>query len=448
MSRCFFLILFTLCLYIPVALSQANKPVLPRDSAIIRLFEKPTEIKWVRNFKGRIDDVSSVEVSLGFDGRQCKGYLTYPKSKVRFKLEGTLPDSNHLKLEERDMTKQVTGRLEGRIAGRRLEADWTNAANSLGARLEADDLPPGMALPPCGDNKWTNRYIGRFNNGRIDLVLSRMHNGYLNGYMWIEADNKTYLLRGDSDAKGDFVLPAILPGGKEVAKLRGNLKNPQALICKWTGTGEQREFNLIPREHLVMGCIENADYTSSIDALYPRLANCNTCNVRLDQLVNDWVKRCNTTLAGQKDPLAPANRARSRASAWAEVLCWTETVFSGCLHFSDAWSPLAQGQAFNFDLRTGKEIRMEDLFNKSFDWKKWMEEYARKESPKMTQFAADPKYREWLAANGFPLITIRRDGLLLSTCFHPDYGRQFLVVPYNELKPFLKKDNPINDLIR
>ncbi len=448
MSRYFFLIPFALFLNTKTAKTQSNKPVLPRDSAIVRLFEKPADLKWVRVFNGRMDDVSAVEIALGFDGRQCKGYLTYPTSRTRFKLEGTLPDTNHLRLEERDLSKQLTGRLEGRIAGKHLEAEWTNAANSLGARLEADDLPQGMALPPCGDNKWTNRYIARFNNARIDMVVSRLHNGYLYGYLWVEADNKTYLLRGEISSKGDFTMTALLPGGKEAAKLRGNLKNPQALDCQWTGSGEQREFKLTQREHLTMGCLENADYTSSIDALYPRLATCNGCNTSLDQIVNDWARRCNTALAAQKAPPSPTTRARNRASAWTEVLCWTENVFSGCFHFSETWNPVAQGLAFNFDLRSGKEIKMEDLFNKSFEWKKWLEDYARKESPKMAQFVADPKYREWIAANGFPLVTIRRDGLLLSTCFHPDYGRQFLIVPYNELKPYMKKDNPIADLVK
>lgn len=223
MVRYFFLIPIAPFLAVKTAQSQSNKPVLPRDTAIVRLFEKPATIKWVRIFKGRMDDVSAVEIALGFDGSQCKGYLTYPKSKVRFKLEGTLPDTNHLRLEERDPSKQLTGRLEGRISGRRLEAEWTNAANNLGARLEANDLPQGMALPPCGDNKWTNRYIARFNNARIDMVISRLHNGYLYGYLWVEADNKTYLLRGEIDSKGDFTMSAILPGSKEAAKLRGNL---------------------------------------------------------------------------------------------------------------------------------------------------------------------------------------------------------------------------------
>ena len=441
-----FFILFCFSLLTVTALSQ--KPVLPRDSAVVRLFDKPADIKWLRTFKGRLDDVSAVEVSLAFDGRACRGYLTYPKSKLRFRLEGTYPDSNNLKLEERDAAKQVTGRLEGRIAGRHLEADWSTVANRFGARLEADELPPTVVLPPCGENKWTTRYVARYNNARVDMVVSRLHNGYLNGYIWIESDAKTFPLRGEIDSKGDFTLSALLPNGREAAKLKGNLKNPQALSCKWTSGTEQRDFTLLQRERLPMGCLENADYTSSLDALYPNIATCNACNVSLGQIANEWSARSTTALASQKETPGPAARGKNRASAWVEVLCWTETLFSGCFHFSESWNPKNQGQAFNFDLRTGKELKIEELFNKSFDWKKWSEEYARKESPKMPQFANDQKYREWIVANGFPLVTIRRDGLQMSTYFHPDYGRQFLLVPYATLKPFLKKDSAVMEFLK
>ena len=66
----------------------------------------------------------------------------------------------------------------------------------------------------------------------------------------------------------------------------------------------------------------------------------------------------------------------------------------------------------------------------------------------MSKFAADPKFREWLNREGFPMFSIRRDGLELSTIFHPIYGQQYLTVPYATLKPYMRKDNPIADLVK
>jgi hypothetical protein len=414
---------------------------------VLKLFDQPASVKWIRTFRGRFDDVAQIDLTLGFDGRQCKGYLMYPKSKLRLQLEGTFPDSNRLRLEERDAQKQISGRLEGRIHGRHLEADWINADNTIGARIEAEEPTPGQTLPSgCGDNKWTARYLTRFNNARADMVLSKLHNGYLYGYLWIESDEKTYQLRGETDKAGSFLIKVIPPGQKQTALLTGQFKNAQELDVKWSGT-EKREMKFTQRERLLMGCLEQADYKSVLDAVYPR-TSCVGCNTWFDQRMSTWMNKAKATLAADKTPPVPEQRNKQRGSAWVEVVGWTENIFSGYVVFSESWNPAANGIPFNLDLRNGKEIKMADLFNKSFDSDKWLADYVRRESPKLPAFANDPKYREWIAANGFPLVAIHREGLRLATHFHPDYGQQYLLVPFSELKPYMKKDNPISDLIK
>jgi hypothetical protein len=410
-----------------------------KDTAVAKLFEKPADIKWVRNFKGRLDDASVVDLALGFDGKNCRGYFSYAKSRTRFRLEGTL-DSSGFNLEERDMARGLTGRLRGTYKNHHLEAEWTNHDNSLGSRLSAEEVPPGQTVTlNCSDNKWSSRYITRYNNARADMVLVRTQNGALNGFLWTEADDKTYRIKGEILPDGNYELEALLPNGKVAALLQGNLKPGQNTDCNWVGSGERRLFKFALKEHLVMGCYDYADYASSYDVLYPRTP-CAGCNTWLDQQVNNWVTRCKSTFSEKKIALSPANRHAQRASAWPEIACWTENVFAGYLTFSDTWTEQSQGISFNFDLKTGKAIALEDLFNKGFNAKAWLEDYARKEMPKLGSFATDPKYREWLSSAGFPLFAIRREGLEISTLFNPQYGRQTLLIPYAVLKPNLRKE--------
>ena len=119
----------------PSATKPNTNAAVPRDTAIAKLFEKPLEIQWIKYFKGRLDDAIAVEISLGFDGKVCKGYLTYPKSKVKLRLEG-LFDSTGVRMEEKDYAgKKVTGYLNGTYQKRKLVATWTNAQKSVGSRL-------------------------------------------------------------------------------------------------------------------------------------------------------------------------------------------------------------------------------------------------------------------------------------------------------------------------
>ncbi|MEO6759678.1 MAG: hypothetical protein ABIO24_09520 [Saprospiraceae bacterium] len=426
----------------------AAAPGLVRDTAIAKLFEQPATIKWVRIFKGRIDDASAVDLTLGFDGRNCRGYLLYAKSKARIRLDGTLVDTLSLQLEERGPGNAVIGHWTGKISNHQLEAEWTNFDNTLGTHLAAAEFLPGLTLNlACSENKWANRYIMRYNGARADMVLMRIQNGALQGYCWIESDAKTYALQGTMDKKGDYEMEALLPSGKVAAQLTGNWKAGLPTTCYWVGSGEKRTLSFVLKDNYTLGCYDYADFGSSYDALYPRTP-CAACNTWFDQQLTAWINRCKVTIAAKKSPVIPATRSIERASAWSEIACWTENVFSGYLTFSDTWSDQAQGLSYNFDLRSGKLIPLDDLFNKGFNAKTWLEDYARKEMPKMPQFVANPKYREWLSKEGFPLFALRREGLEISTWFHPQFGRQSLLVPYGLLKPYMKKDNPVTEFVK
>ncbi|MBK6929873.1 MAG: hypothetical protein IPH12_03060 [Saprospirales bacterium] len=418
-----------------------------QDTAITRLFGAGAKLQWLRYFRGRLDDVTEVLLTLGYDGAQCRGFMTYGESRERFQLAGTL-DGIVLVLDESDNRGMITGHITGTLQSDRLHAEWSNATNTLGSRLEAEEAKSNKPLnQPCGDNKWARRYVARWNNARVDLTLIRTNNSTLNGYLWMEADDRTYALNGKIYPDEHYEIQALLPNGKTAAHLQGSFLTPQATECNWVGSGEKRLLKFSLRSKLPVGCLEYADYTSAYDAVYPR-TECADCNQTLDRRVGEWIAQCKTAIAAQKKPLKPEFRSALRASCWYEVTCWTETIFCGYLTFSESWKDQTTGVSFNFDLRTGKEITLDDLFNRGFGAKEWFADYAHKESPKMPKFAEDPKFREWVHTAGFPMFTIRRNGIELSTMFHPVYGQQHLIVPYSILKPYMRRDNPVADLVK
>jgi hypothetical protein len=97
----------------------------------VKRFDAGTSLKWVRHFRGRLDDVSEVLLSLGYDGNNCRGQLTYIESKEQFDLTGTL-EGMVLLLNESDSKGMITGHLTGTLQNDRIEAEWTNAVNTLG----------------------------------------------------------------------------------------------------------------------------------------------------------------------------------------------------------------------------------------------------------------------------------------------------------------------------
>ena len=355
-------------------------------------------------------------------------------------------DTSGFKLEERSDKEQTTGFVSGRIQGKSLTAEWNNSDNSLGGRIEAEEVP--LAAPVnCSDNKWSSRYITRYNNARCDMVLVRAQGGILDGFMWIESDGETYRLKGEIKPDGTYELDALGDADRLVAIISGEFKAGQGTVCRWTGSGEKREFKFILKDHFQMGCYDYADFNTSFDVLHPHTI-CEPCNTWLDEQVKEWLEKCKAAFESRQLKQTPETRNVQRASAWPEITCWTDNLLSGYLTFSDTRSSETQGISYNFDLKNGKLINPEDLFVKSFSWKNWFADFANREMPKLPSFAADPQFRSWLVEEGFPLMVIRREGFELSTLFHPFYGRQTLFVPYSSIKNSVRKDGPLGEFVK
>jgi hypothetical protein len=435
-------------LFLIFSQSAKAQNTVPTDSMVRALFTKPEEIQWVRHYAGRFDDVYAVRAVLAFDGANCKGYWIYPQGKTTIRLEGSLLGPQ-MKLIEKDNAQQTTGFLNATLDGKRLSGEWINHNNTLGLSVDLYETEAAAAAPDnCGDNKWINRYTGVWKNNLVELVLIRLHGGILLGQIWTASDSSTHELKGRITDKGAYSLESTPMPGKPLHWLEGDLTTPLQTKGTWTtSNGEMRviEFNL--KENLMMSCREYADFLSSYDILFPVTTDAG-CNHWLSEQCDNWVKRCRSAIQSKRLSDLPANRNVLRASMWPEISCWTDAVFSGYLNYTDSWSGPAQGQAFNFDLKNKKVITLEELFTPGFDFKTWTNDYMRKESPKIPRFAEDPKFREWLYNDGFPLFSIRRDGIRISTMFHPIYGQQHLLVPYAILKPYLAEATPLSEFVK
>jgi hypothetical protein len=436
--------LLALLLFGPNAVFSQNPD--PMEAEVKALFDAPDKIQWVKYYDGRFDDTYGVRMALGFDGDFCRGWLEYYDSGLKLKLDGTLLGPV-LRLKELDELGKPSGYLHGKIEGKKLTADWINHNNSLGSGVEMQEVEAGIKVQTfCGDGKWMHRYSGTSKYGDVELVLVKLQGDIALASLWYGGDNRSYDLRGTLKPDGKITLESELDDAKIKQWVEGQLAS-ESVKASWTSSnGDIQSISLELKESLTLGCLAAADFLSSYDILYPQTANA-SANEKLAGVARLWEGRCKEAIASKRLTPIPANRNVLRASMWPEISCWSEDLLSGYLNYTDSWSGPAKGQAFNVNLKTGQMIRLEDLFQKSFDYDKWMNSYMRKESPKNPQFANDPKFREWLYEKGYTLFTIRRDGLKMSTLFHPIYGQQHLLISWTDLQPYLKPDAPVADLI-
>ena len=124
------------------------------------MFENPSDIQWIKHYKGRIDDLNDVSVTLAFDGEDCKGQITYLRSHTEFDLLGKI-ENRQLLLHEIDNSKKLSGSIIGIITGKIITGNWNNFDGSKGGNLLLTETEKEIDFPSyCGDNKWVRKYNG------------------------------------------------------------------------------------------------------------------------------------------------------------------------------------------------------------------------------------------------------------------------------------------------
>ena len=404
------------------------------------LFENQTEIQWVKHYKGRIDDLNDVSVTLGFDGTDCKGQLTYLRSNTKFDLDGTL-ENRQLFLQELDETKKVSGTLKGELKGNMVIGKWKNYNGKMGGNLWLEETEKENKFPSyCGDNKWIRKYEGAVGQKSAEIILQKESSQKLSGIIFYERKNQSYALHGNIDEQNDFIIKVKDEKGSIVQTLEGNLQQDKLTIAVKQTSSKNAKTTLTPIEGLTIGCVEFSDYKTSYDITFPKTTNA-AFNKQMQEETDAWVKACrnHSVRVKKENPLEqPKFRATERGYAWSEVDYFSKKIISGLMTFSNTWTPGQKIIAFNFDLENNNSIYLSDVMEQNKDSEKYIKNYCKREI-KNHKLYGDDDFKKWIKKSDFPYFTIRKEGICFSTKFSMLYGRQSVTIPYQQLKPFLTK---------
>ena len=401
------------------------------------MFKNHSKIEWIKHYKGRIDDLNDVSVTIGFDGKNCKGRMTYLRSDTRFDLVGII-ENYQITLQEFGDSQEQSGTLEGEISGNMIIGNWKNYDGKTGGNFRLTETETEAKFPSyCGDNKWIRKYNGYFLKTRIEIILQKESSEKLSGLIFYKKRNKTFTIKGNVNEQGDLELIIKDQNLNIIQKLVGNIDQDQLTIST---PKDSKKTILTPSEGLTIGCVEYSDYMTGYDITFPKTTNA-AFNKQMKDETSAWVKACRnhaTKIKKQNKLNQPKMRATERGYAWCEVDFFSKKKISGFMTFSNTWTPGQKLVAFNFDFEKNTSIDLEDIFNKKKDSQKFIKNYIKREI-KRHKLYSDKEFKKWIKKSDFSFFTIRKDGICFSTKFHRLYGRQSVTIPYRQLKPFLKK---------
>ena len=419
------------------------------EKTVYSFFPKPKKIQWIEYYKGQIDGVNDVSVALAYDGKSCKGLLTYSKSGVHFRLDGTL-NGNELTLLEVDRDAAITGQLEGYIEGKNIHLNWSNVDNTLASDLFLTRMTGFEHVSTgCGNNQWIRLYKGIISGDEVELILQKDNQNGLSGVAYFKNEKISYDLKGDIFDSENINITIKDYNNALKGKLEGVFKDESNISVNYFSSEGHRSPTLFQSEQkLEMECIEYADYITSYDITFPSMQN-KHFNQWIANLTSDWVKNCKDRAKEVRSAGAgpkPELRSTVRAHVWCEIDFYNDLIISGFMSFENTWSKEMQGKTINYDLKKNSAITLNDLFTEGFDHKKFVAEYLNKEIHQHELYD-NYAFRKWLSAQDFPYFLILKDGLTFCTDFNAVYGRQKVKIPYEQLKPFFKENNVLSYLM-
>lgn len=406
------------------------------EQSLRQQFSEPDKVHWVKTFKGRLNDFNDILVVLAFDGYNCKGRMTYLRSKTSLQLEGIIQD-NFLQIKELDGAGNVSGHLRGKIMGNIIEADWSNFDDTIAGKIillesrKANDFPTH-----CGDNKWYSYYKGKDEKGAVELFLQKGGGNQMRGILFL--NNQSFSIKGGINLQNELIAQFEKFEGDKLGELQADFKNQRNFKASIRQKNQaEKVINFKLEEQLSAACFEYADFLSSYDLVYPKTKN-SAFNDWMRKRTEEWITSCREHTKNLKvNHLDSGSRASARAFGWCDIEYYSDRVISGFITYSTTWED-KKSIIFNFDLQSEKLLNENDLFKDHFDKSYFLKNFVKKAFVNHRLYGND-EFQNWIQNVAFSNFTIRKDGINFSTDFDLVYGRQSMTIPWTELKPYLRE---------
>jgi hypothetical protein len=435
-TRKHFLIVFHFCLLMLQTVSYTWAQPKYSKADVREMFPSNTKNLWINYLSGKIDDTHTIDMIIGTDGHTCKGLYTLRSSNITFFFDGE-DANNQLKLAEMNKDLKFTGYLNGKYDGTTFEGQWMNTRKNvrypikLGFVNSFDNYIPDHRVV----GQWNRIYSGTITEKPIKIQIIKFDSLYTVIY------TDEHQLRKKETYIGKELQVEMLKMGFSGSTLSNKwimidtARTENIDVIYPDDNGYEVVSSLKMTDALEYSTFEYADYYSKLICTRPITGNkrfdtwmSNVFKVWLDTSVKK-LKDISTDEIGTKD------RWIQVANGWVEVDLYVGDLISGTMYMQSSWQNETEKIPFIYDLRAGKEMTLQDIFDNKFDSK----EYFKVVIPdivKSTTWHKDVK--NWVTKQTFDYVCLKEDGISFSTRFNTLYGEKEIVIPYQNVKQNLK----------
>lgn len=407
----------------------------------------PAEIKnlWINSLNGNLDNKHNVDMIIGTDGHVCKGFYTLRNSGVTFFFEGK-DDNNALKLVELNTENKASGFIMGHYDGESFSGFWQNMDKTVSLPMELTYIPKSGIpnIKSCVQDGWYRIYTGKLDDKSVKLLLAKDNNSFKVSF-YADSTRLTDVIPS-KNIKTETLVPnfsSAFWGDKSILIDTSDLNQIKII------TANEKDFvlNAILKspEVLDFECYEYADYYSRLVIQKP-VSNNKKFNKWLEDKMVGWIDDNIGDLKKIKsDQIGTRDRWVQYAEGWVEIELFTGDYLSGTIYLQTSLKTGTKKIPFIYDLRIGKELKLQDFFNKDFDSKDYFKYVLQSKKKEITW---KPEIKKWVEGQAFDFVTLTDRGISFKTELSSIYGEKEILIPYREMNENLKMNNLIKELIK
>lgn len=371
---------------------------------------------WLKDFTGYLDYAHEVRMVIATDNEIYKGAYELKSSGLRFYIDGHLEDED-IHFVETDINGRTTGYISGQLNEDKFYCTWSDIKNIEQLDLYLYDLNTSSSL---------ENYLGWLEFYRavnVNDVANTFTLQYKEGVYSLYAGGRKVLMECNDDACATLSnISAFRENTDEIF-----LDRIHRSVSIKTIHNEEK-INLKIANKIQFTTQSFMDFDERVSAVYPK--NDNQKFNAWSQLffMNLFNKETFEFITKTKND-AISERCKHQYVGDILVDLATDSIFSGLYFVQSSAKTTVAETPFCYDLKKNKVIDLKEALILDDKWDSFLK-------AKANELMKDG---EPVKKSNFSLFTLCDLGLKCRSPFNTITGREELIIPYTELKPFIQK---------
>lgn len=385
---------------------------------------------WAKDYYGVLDNIHRIDMHISTNGKEYRGIINYQSTNTNFWLEGELQSDKSVRLAEIDSLNRITGSIVGTFGTVGIQN--TGYEGFTGEWVGVDDIQTykivftkqRLDFPCYGMN---TRY---FYTGMDDPSISiTVHNDNSETTALLVSDDQNILMQLSPVSVTKYT--AETDGMDAELTLDISSKSP---YIEWIQEGERQSERLKLLRTNEAYCKDYTTYYSKIGLTYPATNDTDfeswfksTTQDRWDELIKESKFEENTT--GQ---FGTRDRFKYQGNITAVTDKISERLISGIITIQRSTIDSVVSIPYHYDVKRKKPVSLDDIAKKKTCLSCELASIAKVIITSSDKKKLNPDL-------DFKLFTIGVKGIVARTVWHPIYGQNKVVIPFDIVEDYVNQ---------